>query len=257
MIHERAFPMKSASPDAPRHRRGRVTACERDVVGTPRQAMRQLVGGCPDHWWSPTARRTAACTCDRFYHPRIAATAPAPSAGRGSLVGGGPSQSSEQSYGPSAGGCGAEPSNAQANTNARASTSQSDSNGSPSSGQPYPADNEALEQIRSVAQPERVPNLVERHPAEVLRRVGIDAPARRQVGADDDVWAAVIAAERIATEDSTACRRDVVDDDVAGRLRVVPRSRYVRQGNGAVKSTRPMSRTTWRWRRGRHRGAHR
>jgi hypothetical protein len=32
-----------------------------------RRAMRrQIVGGCPDHWWSPTARRTAACTCDRF-----------------------------------------------------------------------------------------------------------------------------------------------------------------------------------------------
>ena len=31
-----------------------------------RATMRQLVGGCPDHWWTPTARRTAACTCDRF-----------------------------------------------------------------------------------------------------------------------------------------------------------------------------------------------
>ena len=26
---------------------------------------REIVGGCPDHWWKPTARRTAACTCDR------------------------------------------------------------------------------------------------------------------------------------------------------------------------------------------------
>jgi hypothetical protein len=31
-----------------------------------RATMRALVGGCPDHWWNPTARRTAACTCDRF-----------------------------------------------------------------------------------------------------------------------------------------------------------------------------------------------
>ena len=25
----------------------------------------EIVGGCPDHWWKPTALRTAACTCDR------------------------------------------------------------------------------------------------------------------------------------------------------------------------------------------------
>lgn len=31
-----------------------------------RSMLRLIVGGCPDHWWSPTARRTAACTCDRF-----------------------------------------------------------------------------------------------------------------------------------------------------------------------------------------------
>lgn len=31
-----------------------------------RAFMRGIVGGCPDHWWAPTARRTAACTCDRF-----------------------------------------------------------------------------------------------------------------------------------------------------------------------------------------------
>jgi hypothetical protein len=31
-----------------------------------RAQLRTLVGGCPDHWWNPTARRTAACTCDRF-----------------------------------------------------------------------------------------------------------------------------------------------------------------------------------------------
>ena len=31
-----------------------------------RSMRRSLVGGCPDHWWKPTARRTAACTCDRF-----------------------------------------------------------------------------------------------------------------------------------------------------------------------------------------------
>ncbi len=31
-----------------------------------RSMTRQLVGGCPDHWWKPTAPRTAACTCDRF-----------------------------------------------------------------------------------------------------------------------------------------------------------------------------------------------
>jgi hypothetical protein len=31
-----------------------------------RARLREVVGGCPDHWWSPAARRTAACTCDRF-----------------------------------------------------------------------------------------------------------------------------------------------------------------------------------------------
>ena len=31
-----------------------------------RSFMRTVVGGCPDHWWKPTAPRTAACTCDRF-----------------------------------------------------------------------------------------------------------------------------------------------------------------------------------------------
>jgi hypothetical protein len=31
-----------------------------------RASMRTIVGGCPDHWWKPTAPRTAACTCDRF-----------------------------------------------------------------------------------------------------------------------------------------------------------------------------------------------
>ena len=31
-----------------------------------RSIMRTVVGGRPDHWWSRTARRTAACTGDRF-----------------------------------------------------------------------------------------------------------------------------------------------------------------------------------------------
>ena len=31
-----------------------------------RAMVRSIVGGCPDHWWKPTAPRTAACTCDRF-----------------------------------------------------------------------------------------------------------------------------------------------------------------------------------------------
>ena len=31
-----------------------------------RSMLREIVGGCRDHWWSPTARRTDACTCDRF-----------------------------------------------------------------------------------------------------------------------------------------------------------------------------------------------
>jgi hypothetical protein len=38
----------------------------RDRPWFERQAdRRRLVGGCPDHWWSPTARTSAACTCDR------------------------------------------------------------------------------------------------------------------------------------------------------------------------------------------------
>jgi hypothetical protein len=31
-----------------------------------RNMMRKVVGGCPDHWWKPTAPRTAACTCPAF-----------------------------------------------------------------------------------------------------------------------------------------------------------------------------------------------
>ncbi len=30
-----------------------------------RSTMREIVGGCPDHWWKSTALRTVACTCDR------------------------------------------------------------------------------------------------------------------------------------------------------------------------------------------------
>ncbi len=30
-----------------------------------RSMKREIVGGCPDHWWKPTALRTSACTCDR------------------------------------------------------------------------------------------------------------------------------------------------------------------------------------------------
>ena len=31
------------------------------------RAMRRgIVGGCPDHWWKPTAPRTSACSCDRI-----------------------------------------------------------------------------------------------------------------------------------------------------------------------------------------------
>ena len=39
----------------------------RETAWWERRAMvRSIVGGCPDHWWKPTAPRTAACTCDRF-----------------------------------------------------------------------------------------------------------------------------------------------------------------------------------------------
>ena len=31
-----------------------------------RSMVRLIVGGCPDHWWKPTAPRTGACTCDRY-----------------------------------------------------------------------------------------------------------------------------------------------------------------------------------------------
>jgi hypothetical protein len=30
-----------------------------------RAMQREIAGGCPDHWWKPTALRTRACTCDR------------------------------------------------------------------------------------------------------------------------------------------------------------------------------------------------
>ncbi len=42
-------------------------APRRSATWYERRAMlRKIVGGCPDHWWTPTARRTSACTCDRF-----------------------------------------------------------------------------------------------------------------------------------------------------------------------------------------------
>ena len=42
-------------------------ATPRSATWWERRSMRRsIVGGCPDHWWKPTATRTAACTCDRF-----------------------------------------------------------------------------------------------------------------------------------------------------------------------------------------------
>jgi hypothetical protein len=29
-----------------------------------RAMHRTIVGGCPDHWWKPTAVRSSACSCD-------------------------------------------------------------------------------------------------------------------------------------------------------------------------------------------------
>ena len=42
-------------------------ATRRSATWWERRSMRRsIVGGCPDHWWKPTATRTAACTCNRF-----------------------------------------------------------------------------------------------------------------------------------------------------------------------------------------------
>lgn len=45
---------------------GGVTSRRPDRWWEHRARMRELVGGCPDHWWSTTAPRTGRCTCDRF-----------------------------------------------------------------------------------------------------------------------------------------------------------------------------------------------
>ncbi len=47
-------------------RGGRSESRPADAWWERRSRMRQIVGGCPDHWWSNTAPRTGRCTCDRF-----------------------------------------------------------------------------------------------------------------------------------------------------------------------------------------------
>ena len=55
------------APATPRLRLLDGGAIRRPATWYERRSMlRKIVGGCPDHGWSPTARRTAACTCDRF-----------------------------------------------------------------------------------------------------------------------------------------------------------------------------------------------
>ena len=61
-------------------------------------------------------------------------------------------------------------------------------------------------------------DLVQRHPAEVLRVVWLGAQARRQIRADDDVRAALRTADGIAAEHDAAGGRHVVDDDVRSVL---------------------------------------
>jgi len=70
---ERSRPMTinaAALPAAPRPSLRLVAGSSAASRSTPwwerRAMLRVIVGGCPDHWWNHTARRTAACTCDRF-----------------------------------------------------------------------------------------------------------------------------------------------------------------------------------------------
>ena len=59
-------PNSWTTPPALRVIDGGATGRARPTWWEHRATMRMLVGGCPDHWWNPTARRTSACTCDRF-----------------------------------------------------------------------------------------------------------------------------------------------------------------------------------------------
>ncbi len=59
--------LAATSTPTPRLRLLNGPVAPRSVPWWERRAlMRDVVGGCPDHWWKPTAPRTAACTCDRF-----------------------------------------------------------------------------------------------------------------------------------------------------------------------------------------------
>jgi len=62
-MHALALPATSPGPTL------RLLSGERRTTTSwweRRASMRAIVGGCPDHWWKPTARTTSACTCDRF-----------------------------------------------------------------------------------------------------------------------------------------------------------------------------------------------
>ena len=82
-------------------------------------------------------------------------------------------------------------------------------------------------------QPERMADLVQRHPAEVFRIVGVAVQAGRKIRADQDVGAAMVAADGIPAEYHPAGRGHVVDDDI-GRLAL--RAGDVGQGDQPVEA---------------------
>ena len=66
-LHAPVLPLPAATLSRPRLRVVHGGAARPAATWWEKRSMRRtIVGGCPDHWWTPTARATAACTCDRF-----------------------------------------------------------------------------------------------------------------------------------------------------------------------------------------------
>ncbi len=94
----------------------------------------------------------------------------------------------------------------------------------------------ALEQIGGVAEAERVAELVERHPPDVLGTVRIAIKAWRQIRADEDIWTSMVAADRISTEDNTARMGYEVDDYVRSPVLAWHRAGDIGESDQAVKA---------------------
>ena len=75
-----------------------------------------------------------------------------------------------------------------------------------------------FEQIRRVAETQGVPDLMKRDPPDIFGAVRISAESRRQVRPDQDIGAAMVAADGVAAKHDPARGRDKVHDDVGGTV---------------------------------------